>query len=71
MITEYKIVRSIYSATELENDVNSGIEEGWQPWGQPSVSISSNSQVYIQALVKYDSDPDEWQKLNEQQIGAL
>jgi hypothetical protein len=70
MITEYKIVKSSYTATELEKDVNEAIEDGWQPWGQPAVSVSNNSSLYVQALVKYSSNPDEWQKLNEERNGV-
>ena len=70
MITEYKIVKTNYTAVELEKDVNQAIEEGWQPWGQPAVSLSNNGALYVQALVKYSSNPDEWQKLNEEQNGA-
>lgn len=71
MITEYKILKSSYTHTDLERDVNEAIENGWQPWGQPAVSISNNSSLYVQALVKYSSNPDEWQKLNEEQNGAI
>ena len=71
MITQYKILRSSYSAAELEENVNKEIENGWQPWGQPAVSISNNSSLYVQAMVKYSSNPDEWQKLNEEQTGAV
>lgn len=70
MITEYKILKSSYAAVDLEREVNEAIEDGWQPWGQPAVSISNNSSLYVQALVKYSSNPDEWQKLNEEQNGA-
>jgi len=71
MITEYKITQSRYSAGELEDAVNSAIKDGWQPWGQPTVSISNNSTIFVQGLVKYSSNPDEWQKLNEEQTGAV
>ena len=71
MITEYKIVKSSYNAPDLEKDVNLAIGEGWQPWGQPAVSISNNSSLYVQAMVKYSSNPDEWQRLNEEQIGSI
>jgi len=71
MITEYKIVQSRFSAMDLESIVNSSIKEGWQPWGQPAVSLSSNGSLYVQSLVKYESNPDEWQKLNEEQNGAV
>lgn len=71
MITEYKIVKSNYTEIELERDVNRAIEEGWQPWGQPAVALSSNGVLYVQSLVKYSSDPDEWQRLNEEQIGSI
>lgn len=71
MITEYKIIKSSYNAAELENGVNKEIENGWQPWGQPAVSISNNSSLYVQAMVKYSSNPDEWQRLNEEQVGAI
>lgn len=71
MITEYKIVKSNYTALELEQEINRAIEEGWQPWGQPAVALSSNGALYVQALVKYSSHPDEWQTLNEEQIGAI
>jgi hypothetical protein len=70
MITQYKILKSSYTAADLERDVNEAIENGWQPWGQPAVSISNNSSLYVQALVKYSSNPDEWQTLNEEQNGA-
>jgi hypothetical protein len=71
MITEYKIVKTNYTESELERDVNQAIGEGWQPWGQPSVALSSNGALYVQALVKYSSHPDEWQTLNEEQIGNV
>ena len=71
MITEYKIVKSNYTAADLEKDVNLAIDEGWQPWGQPAVALSSNGALYVQALVKYSSHPDEWQTLNEEQTGAV
>jgi hypothetical protein len=71
MITEYKIVKTNYTASELEQDVNQAIGEGWQPWGQPAVALSSNGALYVQALVKYSSHPDEWQTLNEEQIGNV
>ncbi len=69
MITEYKIIKSNYNASELEQEVNQAIGEGWQPWGQPAVALSSNGALYVQALVKYSSHPDEWQTLNEEQTG--
>lgn len=71
MITEYKIVKSNYNASELEQEVNQAIGEGWQPWGQPAVALSSNGALYVQALVKYSSHPDEWQTLNEEQTGRV
>ena len=71
MITEYTIVKSNYTVSELENDVNLAIKEGWQPWGQPAVALSSNGALYVQALVKYSSHPDEWQTLNEEQTGGV
>jgi hypothetical protein len=71
MITEYKIVKSNYNASELEQEVNQAIGEGWQPWGQPAVALSSNGALYVQALVKYSSHPDEWQTLNEEQTGKV
>jgi hypothetical protein len=71
MITEYKIIKSNYNASELEQEVNQAIGEGWQPWGQPAVALSSNGALYVQALVKYSSHPDEWQTLNEEQTGRV
>lgn len=71
MITAYKIVKASYSHTDLEKEVNEWMELGWQPWGQPAVSATTNNQVYVQALVKYSSNPDEWQRLNEEQVGAI
>jgi hypothetical protein len=71
MITEYKIVKTNYTASDLEKDVNQAIGEGWQPWGQPAVALSSNGALYVQALVKYSSHPDEWQTLNEEQTGNV
>jgi|688.fasta_scaffold07130_22 hypothetical protein len=71
MITEYKIIKSNYNASELEQEVNQAIGEGWQPWGQPAVALSSNGALYVQALVKYSSHPDEWQTLNEEQTGKV
>jgi len=71
MITEYKIVKSNYTSLELEEHVNQAIGEGWQPWGQPAVALSSNGALYVQALVKYSSHPDEWQTLNEEQTGKV
>jgi len=71
MITEYKIVKSNYNASELEQEVNQAIGEGWQPWGQPAAALSSNGALYVQALVKYSSHPDEWQTLNEEQTGKV
>ena len=71
MITEYKIVKTNYTASELEQEVNQAIGEGWQPWGQPAVALSSNGALYVQALVKYSSHPDEWQTLNEEQTGKV
>jgi hypothetical protein len=71
VITEYKIVKSNYTESELERDVNLAIGQGWQPWGQPAVALSSNGALYVQALVKYSSHPDEWQTLNEEQTGNV
>jgi hypothetical protein len=71
MITEYKIVKSNYTESELERDVNLAIGQGWQPWGQPAVALSSNGALYVQSLVKYISHPDEWQTLNEEQTGNV
>jgi hypothetical protein len=71
MITEYKIVKSNYTESELERDVNTAISDGWQPWGQPAVALSSNGALYVQAVVKYSSHPDEWQTLNEEQTGSV
>ena len=71
MITEYKIVKTNYTASDLEKDVNLAIGEGWQPWGQPAVALSSNGALYVQALVKYSAHPDEWQTLNEEQTGNV
>jgi hypothetical protein len=71
MITEYKIVKSNYTESELERDVNLAIGQGWQPWGQPAVALSSNGALYVQSLVKYSSHPDEWQTLNEEQTGNV
>jgi hypothetical protein len=71
MITEYRIIKTNYTALELEQEVNRAIHEGWQPWGQPAVALSSNGALYVQALVKYSSHPDEWQTLNEAQTGSV
>ena len=71
MITEYRIIKSNYNASELEQEVNQAIGGGWQPWGQPAVALSSNGALYVQALVKYSSHPDEWQTLNEEQTGKV
>ena len=71
MITEYRIIKSNYTASELEQEVNQAIGEGWQPWGQPAVALSSNGALYVQALVKYGPHPDEWQALSETRTGKV
>jgi hypothetical protein len=70
MITKYKIIKASGFPDDFEKKINDEILKGWQPWGQPTVSLSSNASVYMQAMVRYSSDPDEWQKLNEEQLGA-
>lgn len=71
MITEYKTIKSTHSLGDLDEMVNTEIQKGWQPWGGPAFSPSSNNTIYIQALVRNSVMENEWQKLNETQIGAI
>lgn len=71
MITEYKTIKSTHSLGDLDEMVNAEIQKGWQPWGGPAFSPSSHNTIYIQALVRNSVMENEWQKLNETQIGAI
>jgi hypothetical protein len=50
MITKYVIVKSS-SVETLILEVNALIRLGWQPQG----GVAKNSELYVQALVQYDT----------------
>ncbi len=52
MITKYVIVKSS-SVETLILEVNALIRLGWQPQG----GVAKNSELYVQALVQYNTQP--------------
>ena len=50
-ITEYRTLGDEVPS-KLDEEVNKGIKEGWQPLG--GVCIDSKSGVLLQAMVKYE-----------------
>jgi hypothetical protein len=58
---EYTIASSD-TIDELENTVNEMLDDGWEPSGGLTISHDG---VYLQAMVRYDDELDEFEDYEE------
>ena len=64
MIVEYSVAHGIYDSpiasvkydTKLTDEVNQMIKEGWQPFGSLVVSNQGETFVFVQPMVRIDTD---------------
>ena len=54
-IVEYKTLFA-NSLTEVDSEVSIYIAKNWQPWGDLKFTISNQTYIYIQVMVKYEGD---------------
>jgi hypothetical protein len=58
---EYNIASSD-TIDDLENNVNEMIDDGWEPSGGLTISPDG---IYLQAMVRFDEDMDEFEDYEE------